>query len=130
MGALYQSGPNSVLTFVFVTLILGGAASMAAGRALASSWRPIWHCILYAVPIAVAAGFLHYALFAEPVIPLYAIANALFSMGEQPSASLGRMIYDLRGLAFTFVIQAILGTAGYILTRRKQMARQYGFTRG
>ena len=130
MGALYQAGPNGVLTFVLVTIILGGAASMAAGRALASSWRPIWHCILYAVPIAVAAGFLHYALFAESVIPLYAIAKALFLIGEQPAAGLARAIYDLRGFAVGFVIQTILAIIGYLLTRRKQMARQYGFTRG
>ena len=88
--------------FIIVTLLLGGAAAFASGRALAETWRPLWQLPLYMVPLGAGVRFVQYAVFKSPLL------------------SGGRYLIDL----------AVLGTlaaAGYILTRREQMARQYGW---
>jgi hypothetical protein len=53
--------------FVGVTLILGGLASFAAGRAVARNWRPLGLLALYGLPLAFAMRFLHWSLFGEPL---------------------------------------------------------------
>jgi hypothetical protein len=53
--------------FIGVTMILGGLASFAAGRALALSWKPLGLLPLYGLPLAFATRFLHWALFGEPL---------------------------------------------------------------
>lgn len=121
MNALYESAPYGVIVFALLTLGVGGAAAMATGRALASTWRPQLHCVLYALPVAATIAFLHYALFAESVIPLYALATA---MGAGDVAG---FLWGLRGLAVFFVIHAAFALAGFRLTRVRQMGRQYRF---
>lgn len=129
MGMLYNAGPNSWLTFIFLTIGLGGAAALAAGRALAATWRPQWQCALYAAPIAAAIAFLHYALFQEAVIPLSSIAAALARLPGEAGAALAGIAFHLRGFGVLFVIHALFLTLGYRLARRRQMMRQYGFLR-
>jgi hypothetical protein len=51
--------------FVGVTLVLGGLASFASGRAVARAWRPLWLLPLYGLPLAFALRFLHWSLFQE-----------------------------------------------------------------
>jgi hypothetical protein len=92
---------RAVLIFLGLSVILGGAASYSAGRALANRWRPLRQGVIYALLIAAAARFLHYALFAEPLL------------------SLPRF-----GLDFTVALG--FAFAGFELTRRRQMKRQYG----
>jgi hypothetical protein len=92
---------RSVLIFLGLSLIIGGAASFAAGRALATRWRPLWQALVYALLIAAMVRFLHYALFAEPLLSAQAY-------GLDFAAALG----------FTI--------AGFKLTRRRQMRQQYG----
>ncbi len=92
---------RSLWVYLGLSVILGGAASFSAGRALALGWRPLAKGILYALMIAAAARFLHYALFAEPLL------------------SLSRYGLDLAP-ALGFVL------AGFRLTRRRQMKQQYG----
>lgn len=53
--------------FVGVTLILGGLASFAAGRAVARNWRPLALLALYGLPLAFAMRFLQWSLFGEPL---------------------------------------------------------------
>jgi hypothetical protein len=53
--------------FIGVTLVLGGLASFAAGRAVANTWRPLWLLPLYGLPLAFAMRFLHWSLFGEPL---------------------------------------------------------------
>jgi len=91
-------------TFVLVTVVLGGAAGYLAGRAIALTWRPWWMVVAATLLVALGVRFIHYALF-----------NTMFM-------SLHYYTVDtLVALAFAF--------AGYGLTRRVQMARQYGFLR-
>jgi len=126
MSALYESGEYGLWTFFFLTVLLGGAAAMATGRALALTWRPLWQCVVYAGLLAFAIAFLHYALFEEPVIPLEIIMEDIADasgFGERLSI----LAWNLRGWAVQFVLLAVSALTGYRLTRVRQMARQYGF---
>jgi uncharacterized protein DUF6867 len=60
MAAFLGAGPAS---FIGLTLLLFGAAAMAAGRALALNWRPAWQILPYALLLAAGDRFLLYALF-------------------------------------------------------------------
>ena len=53
--------------FIGVTLVLGGLASIASGRAVALTWRPVRLLFLYGLPLAFAMRFLHWSLFGEPL---------------------------------------------------------------
>jgi len=53
--------------FIGVTLVLGGLASFASGRAVALTWRPLWLLALYGLPLAFAMRFLQWSLFGEPL---------------------------------------------------------------
>jgi hypothetical protein len=93
---------RAFLIFLGVNIVLGGAASFSAGRAVAKSWSPLWRAPIYAALLAAAMRFLHHALFAEPLI------------------SICRYGLDLT-VALSFAM------AGFSLTRRRQMKRQYGW---
>ncbi len=70
--------------FIGVTLILGGLASIAAGRAVALSWRPPLLLALYALPLAFATRFLHWSLFGEPMAaPIAALLAYGWSLAVQ-----------------------------------------------
>ena len=127
MGFPYESGPYGILIFLALTIVMGGAAALSAGRALAATWRPVWLAGLYAAPISMAIAFLHYALFQEAVIPLYALASALASLAREPGASLLQIGAGLRGFAALFIIHACFALLGYRLTRVRQMNSQYRF---
>lgn len=99
---MIEIGPNTLWVFLGLTLVLGGAAAYAAGRALALTWRPFWMVPAYALALAAGIRFLHYALFEEPLLsaPLFALD------------------------AVTLITLAALG---FRLTRAKQMAARYAF---
>ena len=60
MGILYD---NSLAAFLIVTIALGGGAAWMTGRAIAESWQPVWRALIYMIPLAAAARFLHFALY-------------------------------------------------------------------
>ena len=99
--------PN-LLSFVLLTLVCAGAAAFMAGRALAGAWKAPSMILLYAVPLAGAARFLHFALVGEP--------TSLTSEGLAQA-----------GLAY--VLMAAFAAAGFAVRRRAQMARQYPWLR-
>lgn len=73
--------------FVGVTLVLGGLASFAAGRAVALTWRPLWLLPLYGVPLAFAIRFLQWSLFGEPLAaPLAALTAYGWTLAVQSLA--------------------------------------------
>src|SRR5262245_38499326 len=99
---LYQE--RSFGVFLLVTVILGGGAAWMAGRAVAIAWSRWWLVVCYALLIGLAVRFIHFALFDATLLsPHYSTVDALVA------------------LAFAF--------AGFRVTRRRQMARQYGFVR-
>ena len=96
--------------FVFVTLVIGGATALAAGRAVAKTWRPVTQVFLYAAILAVAVRFLLYALFDG-----YFVVSP-----ETPVEGLWRW-------AAAYVILGAIGTLGYRMRRAGQMATQYAW---
>ncbi len=95
---LYDTGNGWV--FLLVTVIIGGAASLMTGRAIAQTWRPYWHIPFYALAIALTVRFFHYALFGEPML-------------------------SLKNLGVDFAVVLFAALAGYRLHRVHQMVRQY-----
>ena len=88
--------------FLLVTVVLGGGAAWQAGRAIAQTWRPWWHVVLYMLILGAAVRFIHYALFDGELLSLPAYA-----------------------LDTTVAIGC--AALGFRIARARQMARQYGF---
>ena len=61
MTGLY--GEESLLQVLLVTVLIGGGAAFLAGRAIAHTWRPFWHVVLYMLLLGAAVRFVHFALF-------------------------------------------------------------------
>lgn len=105
MSDIYQIGANGLWVFLVLTVVLGGAGGFVTGRAMASTWRPVWMLVLYMVLLAAAVRFFHYALFAEPLL------------------AAGNFIID-------FAVLLAAGLAGYRTMRARQMATRYGWLDG
>jgi hypothetical protein len=88
--------------FLLVAVVLGGGAAWQAGLAIAQTWRPWWHAVLYMLILGAAVRFIHFALFDGVLLslPAYALDTAV-----------------------------AIGCAalGFRTARARQMARQYGF---
>ncbi|MEZ5853638.1 MAG: hypothetical protein R3D67_02425 [Hyphomicrobiaceae bacterium] len=65
---LYDGGPNGLWVFLLVTLLMGGAAAIVSGRAIAQTWRPQWQVPFYMALLALAVRFIHYAIFGEVLL--------------------------------------------------------------
>jgi hypothetical protein len=97
---LYEEGSFGV--FLLVTVILGGGAAWLSGRAIAATWRPWWHIVVYMLFLGFAVRFFHQALFGGTLIsPYYYLIDTAICLA-------------LAFLAFR-------------VTRAAQMATQYGF---
>lgn len=127
MNFLYEAGNYGVLSFLILTIVMGGAAAMATGRALASTWRPVSHAVWYSIPLSAAVAFLHYVFFEEPVIPLELIGEELALIGDMPASAVAAIAWYLRGWAAFFVILSLFGLLGFRLKRVRQMNSQYHF---
>ena len=46
---LYEANDNGEWVFLLLTVVLGGAAAWATGKAIAQTWRPFWHVPTYAL---------------------------------------------------------------------------------
>lgn len=93
-------GASSLWAFVVVTLVLGGAAAFISGRAIADTWRPFWQLGPYMLLLALAVRFVQFAVF-------------------------GAELVSLRSCLVDITVLGGFAAAGYMLTRRAQMARQY-----
>jgi hypothetical protein len=89
-------------TFLLLTVLMGGLAAYASGKAVAQTWRPFWHVPLYMLALAAAVRFCHFALFAEPLL------------------SVPHYLAD-------FAVTLAAGSIGYRLLRARQMAVQYSW---
>jgi hypothetical protein len=77
MGELYST--ESSLQVLLVTGLLGGGAAWLAGRAIAQTWRPLWHAVAYMALLGGAVRFIHFALFEGDLLsPLSYAADTLF----------------------------------------------------
>ena len=101
LGHFYEGGENGLWTFVLITVLMGGLAAYASGKAIAQTWRPFWHVPLYMLVVAAAVRFLHFALFEEPLASLpsyaadFAIAFAAASLGQVHAAQLPSRFINL-----------------------------------
>ncbi|HSV01321.1 MAG TPA: hypothetical protein VLI91_14570 [Roseiarcus sp.] len=102
VGVLWSDTPYGLLTFILITLVLGGAGAWATGRAIAKTWRPLAMLAPYMIFLAAAVRFLHYALYGEPLLSLPLFISAF---------------------VWTFAVSAL----GYRAMRAKQMATQYSW---
>ncbi|MDB5572254.1 MAG: hypothetical protein JWN93_3437 [Hyphomicrobiales bacterium] len=126
-GLFWADGPAAPWSFLFVTVVLGGLAAFAAGRAVAQTWRPFAQVFAYVALLALAVGFLHYALFAEAAIPMARIAGAVARLPQSPGLALAELAGLLRFYAVIALVLAGIASLGFSRTRARQMARQYGF---
>jgi hypothetical protein len=79
---------------------MGGGAAWLAGRAIAGTWRPWWHVVLYMLVLGAAVRFMHFALFDGTLLaPHYYIIDTVFCL--------------------------LFGLLGYRMTRANQMIEQY-----
>ncbi len=93
---------NSVITFVILTVIIGGGAAWLTGRALALAWKPIPQLVGFMLLLGAAVRFFHFALFEGTLVSLhYYIVDASV----------------LTGIALL----------GYRVTRTSQMVSKYSW---
>ena len=102
-GVLWPNSAYGLLTFILITLLLGGAGAWAAGRALAQTWRPMQMLLPYMLFLTAGVRFLHYALYGESLLSLH---------------------YFLVAYVWTMIV----GALGYRAMRAAQMATQYSWT--
>ena len=65
MGVIWET---DFVTFFFVTLVIGGGAAFMSGRALASTWQPVWRLVFYMALMGAAIRFFHFALFGGTLV--------------------------------------------------------------
>ena len=97
---IYTAGPNGLWVFLLVSVVMGGSTAYVSGRAIAETWRPMWHAFVYALIVALAVRFIHFALFDE-------------------------LLLSSRNYLTDAAICCIATYAGYALARSRQMIRQY-----
>src|SRR5215471_16874216 len=102
LASFYDSGDNGVGTFLLLTVLMGGMAAYASGKAIAQTWRPYWHVPIYMLAVAAAVRFCHFALFEEPLL-------------------------SLRSFLVDFAVASVAASAGYRLVRARQMSVQYAW---
>lgn len=86
--------------FVLVTLVMFGAAAWQTGQALAHTWRPYWHMVVYGLMLAAADRLMLVLLFGGKLlaVPPYLVA-AVVTIG--------------------------IGSLGFRLTQVRKMVGQY-----
>lgn len=77
MDDLYAS--ETLLQVLLVTGVIGGGAAFLAGRAIAQTWRPFWHVLIYMAMLGAGVRFVHFALFDATLLsPLSYAADTLY----------------------------------------------------
>ena len=98
MDDLYAS--ETLLQVILVTGLIGGGAAWLTGQAIARTWRPFWHVVVYIALLGAAVRFVHFALFQADLI--------------SPASYAVDTLYLL-----------VLGVLAWRMTRAAQMATQY-----
>lgn len=77
MSAIY--GSETLAQVTFVTGVIGGTAAWFTGHAIAGTWRPFWHLLLYVLLLGAAVRFVHFALSeADLIAPASYAVDALY----------------------------------------------------
>jgi hypothetical protein len=73
---------NSLAVFIGLTLCLAGFIAWMTGQAVAATWQPAWHVVLYGLLLGAANRFLAFALFDGTLLSLPAyLANSAVLIG-------------------------------------------------
>lgn len=91
---------TSIPVFIGLTLILFGGCAFMTGQALASTWRPAWQVVPYALMLGAADRFLGFALF-------------------------GGQLLSPAGWLLDSATLVAIGLLAYRLTQVRRMASQY-----
>lgn len=91
---------NGLWSFVFLTVLLGGAAAFMSGRSIAQTWKSTKILAFYCLLLACAVRFLHFALFESTLIS-------------------GKL------LLIDLLVMLAAGFFGFRITRVGQMVTQY-----
>lgn len=91
---------ESLPQILVITGAIGGGAAWLAGRAIAQTWRPLWHAVGYMLLLGCAVRFAHFAL------------------GSGTLVSLPSYLTDT-------VFLCMVGSLGWRATRTTQMVTQY-----
>ncbi|KAB0680100.1 DUF6867 family protein [Aureimonas leprariae] len=97
-GILYET--PSALPFLFVTVILGGAAAWATGKSCAGTWRSQSILFFYLLLLGVAIRFIHFSV-------------------------LGDTLFSLHYYVVDTIVLMLIGFFAYRYTRVSQMVTQY-----
>ena len=65
---LYPTGANAGWAFLIVTVLLGGGAAFASGRAIADTWRPAWQVPLYMLLLGLGVRFVQFAVLGATLL--------------------------------------------------------------
>ena len=68
MGLIWET---SFWAFFFITVVIGGGAGGAMGRAQAITWQPFYEVIIYGCILGAADRFLHWGLFLDKPLDVY-----------------------------------------------------------
>jgi len=78
----FLSDEHSLGVFLLVSVGMGGGAAWLAGRAIAATWRPWWHLMLYMLLLSLAVRFMHFALFDSKFLsPHYFLVDYAVCLG-------------------------------------------------
>ena len=86
--------------FLGLTVCVMGFAAYATGQALANTWKPAWHAVIYALLLGFGDRFLGFALFE----------------GE---------LLSLSGYLIDSAVLVAIALVGYRLNLARKMVRQY-----
>ncbi len=91
---------TSMPVFLGLTVVVIGFAAFMTGQALANTWKPVWHAVIYSILLGLVDRFLTYALFD----------------GELLSAS---------GYLIDTAVLIVITLFAYRLTQARKMVSQY-----
>ncbi len=109
LGQLYET--ETLLQIMLVTGAIGGGAAWMAGRAIAQTWRPYWHTILYILLLGATVRFVHFALFEAGLLslPSYAVDTLYLVAVASLSFRLTRASQMVRQYPWLYVRTGLLG---------------------
>lgn len=105
---------TSLLVFIGVTVILSGFAAFLMGNAIAETWRPWWHNVVYGMLLALATQFIEFSLFDGA----FFIETLVSSEGKPMSQALSGYVVD-------GVVLIGISLFAYRLTMAQKMVKQY-----
>lgn len=91
---------TSASVFLLVTVLVMGFTAFMTGQALANTWKPWWHTVIYCVLLGFADRFLTFALFE----------------GE---------LLSLTGYLIDAIVLVVIGMFSYRMNQARKMVRQY-----